>query len=290
MNRPYGYCERCNWRCNLSEMRKEWTGLKVCPDCFDPRPSNLSPPRVRPEGMPLLNAAPEPTPGITLVSSANFNTADQAIPASGEVTLSLSSLTLLERDVLVVVYCDVGDSTSTFTATANTGGPCEKLVDEVGDDTLNANLAVFLAVQGPTPDTSITISGGTAGLGYAARILQYRGVDPVSPTDVATTTATGTDGDDANPPSNTPESAGTKIVAIYAAARDGSTTWTAPANVNNFVEISTSDTVSTVRIPVIGTGDKDWTSGAFDPDAATGGSSSASAAWAAATIALKSAG
>lgn len=58
---PYGSCQRCGWQYDLSDIRKEWSGLRVCPPCFDPRPVQLSPPRIRPEGLPLLNAAPEGT-------------------------------------------------------------------------------------------------------------------------------------------------------------------------------------------------------------------------------------
>lgn len=56
----YGYCERCNWRCNEDDFRTEWTGLRVCPDCYVKRPTQLSPPNVMPEGVPLIDAAPEP--------------------------------------------------------------------------------------------------------------------------------------------------------------------------------------------------------------------------------------
>lgn len=55
-----GYCERCDFRYPLIRIRTEWSGLRVCPDCFDPRPPELSPPNLKPEGVPLPNAAPEP--------------------------------------------------------------------------------------------------------------------------------------------------------------------------------------------------------------------------------------
>lgn len=57
---PYGSCQRCGWQYELRQIKTEWTNLKVCPDCFDPRPANLSPPNIRPEGVPLPNASPEP--------------------------------------------------------------------------------------------------------------------------------------------------------------------------------------------------------------------------------------
>jgi hypothetical protein len=56
----WGICQRCGWQYPLRKIRREWSGLRVCPPCFDPRPPQLSPPRIEPEGVPLTNAAPEP--------------------------------------------------------------------------------------------------------------------------------------------------------------------------------------------------------------------------------------
>lgn len=42
-------------------MRVEWTGLLVCPVCFDPRRPELSPPNIDPmEGAPVRNPRPRP--------------------------------------------------------------------------------------------------------------------------------------------------------------------------------------------------------------------------------------
>jgi hypothetical protein len=59
---PKGECPRCGLIRRLNEFRKEWTGLRVCRPCFDPKPAELRPPRVKPEGVPLRNAAPETEP------------------------------------------------------------------------------------------------------------------------------------------------------------------------------------------------------------------------------------
>lgn len=34
---PKAICDRCGFTHNLSALRKEWTGLKVCRECWDPR-------------------------------------------------------------------------------------------------------------------------------------------------------------------------------------------------------------------------------------------------------------
>lgn len=45
-----------------TRLRKEWAGLRVCKDCWDPRPAELRPPSVKPEGLPVRGVSPEPEP------------------------------------------------------------------------------------------------------------------------------------------------------------------------------------------------------------------------------------
>lgn len=56
----WGCCDRCGFNFRLTELRTEWTGLKVCSADLDPRPAELSPPRIYPEGMPVKGARPDP--------------------------------------------------------------------------------------------------------------------------------------------------------------------------------------------------------------------------------------
>lgn len=51
-------CDRCGFECKSGQMRQEWTGLRVCPGCFDARHpldfvrgkrDQQAPPWVRPE-------------------------------------------------------------------------------------------------------------------------------------------------------------------------------------------------------------------------------------------------
>jgi len=70
---PYvkGECQRCGFKRNLRDMTKEWTGLRVCKSCKDPKPDEMKPvPRLRPEGLPRPNAAPETTP-IFIIPGVN---------------------------------------------------------------------------------------------------------------------------------------------------------------------------------------------------------------------------
>jgi hypothetical protein len=59
MRAPWGECPRCGFIRRLTCFRKEWTGERVCRECFDPKPAELKAPRIRPEGVPVPNAAPE---------------------------------------------------------------------------------------------------------------------------------------------------------------------------------------------------------------------------------------
>ena len=56
---PWGECQRCGFKRRLNRLAKEWSGFRVCKDkCRDPKPADHKPPRIKPEGLPLRNAAP----------------------------------------------------------------------------------------------------------------------------------------------------------------------------------------------------------------------------------------
>ena len=64
---PWGECQRCGFNYRLTKIKREWTGLRVCKgtgtnNCWDTKPADQKPPRFRPEGLPLSNAAPETEP------------------------------------------------------------------------------------------------------------------------------------------------------------------------------------------------------------------------------------
>ncbi len=51
-------CDRCSQRHRRSEMLTEWDGLKVDRKCLDPRPPQMTPPNIYPEGIPFPDARP----------------------------------------------------------------------------------------------------------------------------------------------------------------------------------------------------------------------------------------
>jgi hypothetical protein len=59
--RPYAQCDRCDRKCRLDELKAEWSGVTVCPRCWDPKPEHLTAPRIdATEGAPLPDARPAP--------------------------------------------------------------------------------------------------------------------------------------------------------------------------------------------------------------------------------------
>ena len=54
-----GECMRCGFKYELRDIRKEWSGARVCPECWDPKPPQTKPPRIVPEGLPKPGASPE---------------------------------------------------------------------------------------------------------------------------------------------------------------------------------------------------------------------------------------
>ena len=41
-----GICDRCGWQCRYLDMKKEWTGLKVCTECYESKHPQLTPTKV----------------------------------------------------------------------------------------------------------------------------------------------------------------------------------------------------------------------------------------------------
>jgi hypothetical protein len=59
--RPLGLavCDRCGLDCRHAELRKEWSGVYVCPKCFEAKHPALTPRKIPGgEPRPLLHARP----------------------------------------------------------------------------------------------------------------------------------------------------------------------------------------------------------------------------------------
>ena len=58
--RSLALCDRCNQRFFLSELRKEWQGLKTCPFCYEPKHPQLEPRRNVSDAIALQEPRPQP--------------------------------------------------------------------------------------------------------------------------------------------------------------------------------------------------------------------------------------
>jgi|TARA_A100000172_G_C3040058_1_gene110058 hypothetical protein len=112
----YGVCDRCGFRVKYLQMRMEWTGFKVCPECFEPKHPQLDPPHhvSDPEG--LRQARPEvplPQSQLGLVRTTGpSNTTDSGRNIGGQ------SLTIV--DPIGTVFDSIGATGSVGTVTVVT--------------------------------------------------------------------------------------------------------------------------------------------------------------------------
>lgn len=54
-----GVCDRCSFVYKLTALKYEWTGLKVCPTCWDPLPAQAFPRKLEAESTALYDPRPE---------------------------------------------------------------------------------------------------------------------------------------------------------------------------------------------------------------------------------------
>lgn len=75
-------CDRCSQRFRRAEMFTEWDGLKVDALCLDPRPPQMTPPDIYPEGVPFVDARPPADAGDALMDDSTL------APVTGGITIT----------------------------------------------------------------------------------------------------------------------------------------------------------------------------------------------------------
>jgi|TARA_S200002703_G_scaffold155377_1_gene159463 hypothetical protein len=113
--RSLAICDRCGQRYRYLKLRKEWTGLKTCPDCFEPKHPQLEPSKVPFEPQVLH----EPRPDIKEVSGVTVS-----FPVTNSDTYALEpQLPVLQVSVGTVTLGGdvVTPVTSTITGVSSTG-------------------------------------------------------------------------------------------------------------------------------------------------------------------------
>ncbi len=186
-----------------------------------------------------------------------------------------------------LVICLVGSGSSADLAIGvSSPGDYTELVELVGSDSRVSNFSVNWKLMGPTPDTSVTVVGeNNSANGGAAVVFVLRGADRITPIDVATTSITGTNGALPDPPAITPITPGAWIVVCGVGTGDSTpVAQTVPSGYGNAVSVLGT---GSTRSAVTSIASKAWTSGAENPAAWTGGETTVSDAWCAATIAIR---
>jgi hypothetical protein len=155
--------------------------------------------------------------------------------------------------------------------------------------TYDTNLLIWAKRMGATPDTTVSLPGtGSTSDSVAYTVHCLRGIDATTRLDVASTYADGLATTNGDPAAITPSTAGAWIMVAMAGAAQTATNYSLPADLsattNHFQKAIIADT----NDPCIGVGLKtNWTSGAFDPGAWSGGAAPAAGSWSAVTLAFR---
>lgn len=191
------------------------------------------------------------------------------------------------NDLVVVAFCTGSTVDRTLDIRNAAAGTAYTLIGSelYSNDTFDTNMRVAYRFMPGTPETAVTFQGGTGAAADAGEyaIHVFRGVDSGTPLDVAAVTATGIDTRLANPGSITPTTAGAWIEAVGCGAAATGGTYT----VDYAGDLRAGSTAGTNDAQV-GSGYREWSSGAYDPAAFTGGGTdTVNDSWGAVTIALR---
>lgn len=72
-------CDKCGQRFKLNVLKKEWTGFKVCDECYEPKHPQLEPKRTINEPQALLEPRPEARMGVTVYVGFTVDTSFASI-------------------------------------------------------------------------------------------------------------------------------------------------------------------------------------------------------------------
>ncbi|KKT22884.1 MAG: Cytochrome C family protein [Parcubacteria group bacterium GW2011_GWB1_43_8b] len=232
-----------------------------------------------PPGVPKAYAALSYVGGVA-VSRTGSTTQGQELSLTGLTGGSGSSAAAGD---IVIVACSTGSTADRAIGVSTPTGYTELNEPYANGSSYDTNLSVNWKIMGSTPDASVTCgpSGSTADA-LSAVAYVWRGIDQITPFDVAFTTNTGTGTGQPTPPAITPSTAGTIVIAIGASAALTGAVYTT-ATLSNFKTTTGSDTNDSM----LGMGSFAWSSGTYTPAQFGGGTTGATESWAADTLALR---
>tara|TARA_Y100001937_G_scaffold39860_1_gene56575 strand:+ start:86 stop:424 length:339 start_codon:yes stop_codon:yes gene_type:complete len=101
-----GLCDRCAFEYKLSELREEWNGAKVCPDCYEPKHPQLEPltATADPEALyrPRPNNDHEEGEGFVVVVQSNIFRPDYLNTSTLPTNFKVSEMTANVGEVTIV--------------------------------------------------------------------------------------------------------------------------------------------------------------------------------------------
>lgn len=205
---------------------------------------------------------------------------------------SAGSTPTLQSGDLVIVAVNCASTVDRTQATLTPLGYSTAHTDLFANDSNDTNLQVSYKFMTGTPDTSVSIPASnatTAGVAWTVHV--FRGVDTTAAIVVTPTTATGINTAQPDPPSITPTTAGSFIYIVGAGAMAAGAAYqsTAPTGLDTSTNAWRQTVLTTTtNDPGIAAGFKsDWSAGAFDCPAFTGGTTTNTGSWAAVAIVLE---
>ena len=170
---------------------------------------------------------------------------------------------LLADDLVIVALTIAGTADKSYRISGYT-----QALDNYADDTFDTNLQIGRKFMGVTPDTTVTITGGTGSSadGGAVAIHVWRGIDTTTPLDVTTQAINQINTGIPNPSATTPSTANSVILVAAGSAHNGGTDTYTAAQLANFLTVGQGGNTNDATV---GLGSFNWVSGAFDPNAFT---------------------
>jgi hypothetical protein len=211
------------------------------------------------------------------------STTTQVVSLTDVLDVGGLPLTLQQNDLVIITYAYAGPNVSAASMTP--AGYTAAHVDLWADDSNDTNLLVSYKFMGSTPDTTVSIPAHANSFCVAGLITVLRGINTITPLDVAATVATGANSGLPNPPAITPVTPGALITCHGSSMGNGAANFVAPAGLSNFR--TTFRTTAGLGNLSVGSGFATWASGAFDVANFTGGFNAGTSSWCAATIAWR---
>ena len=201
--------------------------------------------------------------------------------------LTQGSDTAARTDDLVIVAYSTGATADRTLAITNSSAVDYTLIDSelYSNDVEDTNLRVAYRFMPNPAETEVLLGPtGNASEEGVAHVMVFRGVDLVTPLDVAAVPATGVDTRYPDPAAITPVTTGAWVYVVGAGAqRNGFGSQYTTGLTPNLTTVNHG-----IHVAAIGAGYVMWTGGAYNPNAFTGGfGGSVDESWAAMTVALR---